>query len=67
MSIPVSRHILQDAEYKQDVEFTHTTYTGVTGDPEDFPRNYQLRARRMQREIKVALVITMYNENVSYY
>ncbi|KAJ3323495.1 Chitin synthase, class 1 [Boothiomyces sp. JEL0866] len=63
MSIPLSKHILQDAEYTTGEEFTHTTYTGVTCEPEEFPEKYHLRARRYNREVKVALVVTMYNED----
>jgi chitin synthase len=43
-------------------EFTHTKYTAVTCEPEEFPGRYQLRASRYGRQIKVALVVTMYNE-----
>ncbi|KAI8902971.1 chitin synthase-domain-containing protein [Globomyces pollinis-pini] len=63
MSVPISKYILQDAEFKDGEEFTHVTYTAVTGEPEEFPSRYQLRARRYGREVKVALVVTMYNED----
>lgn len=57
MSVPISKHILQDAQYTDEGEFTHTTYSAVTCQPEEFPNKYQLRAKRLQRHIKVALVI----------
>jgi chitin synthase len=60
---PVSQKLLVDVQYsKGDDEYTHTKYTAVTCDPDQFPLKYQLRAARNQRQTKIALVITMYNE-----
>jgi chitin synthase len=68
--LPVSDHILRYANHKTGDEFTHCTYTAVTryrngeiNEIDTFPRRYQLRARIFGREIKIAIVITMYNED----
>ena len=60
---PAANKLLSDVQYtKGDDEFTHTKYTAVTCEPDQFPLKYQLRATRNQRQTKIALVITMYNE-----
>jgi chitin synthase len=68
--LPVSDHLLQYAAHKTGDEFTHCTYTAVTrsrsgeiNEIDTFPRRYQLRARIFGRQIKLAIVITMYNED----
>ena len=63
LQIPIARELLAKAKYTTDEEFTHTNYTAVTTQPEDFPKKYSLRQRRMGRKTKIALVITMYNES----
>ncbi|KAI8620208.1 chitin synthase-domain-containing protein [Chytriomyces sp. MP71] len=45
-------------------EFTHLRYTAVTSDPDDFVKEgYVLRPAMFERKIKIAVVITMYNED----
>jgi chitin synthase len=69
--VPVSEEMLKHAKYKQQKEFQFITYTAVTEETrnrgrheaESFPDRYQLRQRIFKRDIKIALVITMYNEN----
>lgn len=63
LTIPIAKELLEKAQYTQGEEFTHTSYTAVTCDPEDFNEKYSLRQQRFNRRIKVALVITMYNED----
>ena len=61
---PVSRSILQEAEYSESEEFTHLQYTAITCEPEEFVgHGYKPRTLRYKRRIKVALVMTMYNED----
>ena len=61
---PVSRSILKEAEFTENEEFTHLQYTAVTCEPEEFVSlGYKLRTLRYKRKIKIALVMTMYNEN----
>ena len=43
--------------------FLFYSYTAVTCDPDEFPKKYDLRPRRYNRQIKIALVVTMYNED----
>ncbi|KAJ3304147.1 Chitin synthase, class 2, partial [Blyttiomyces sp. JEL0837] len=38
-------------------------YTAATCDPNEFTQQYQLRAQKYNRKIKLAIVITMYNED----
>ncbi|KAI8918814.1 chitin synthase-domain-containing protein [Entophlyctis helioformis] len=63
LNVPVAQEIIHDAVFQQGEEFTHMTYTAVTCDAEDFPKQYDLRQRRFNRHIKIALVVTMYNED----
>lgn len=65
---PLPLCLLERANFKEGDEFTHITYTAVTKESDDsevdsFPMKYQLRQRIFQRTTKVALVITMYNED----
>ncbi|KAJ3271890.1 Chitin synthase, class 2 [Terramyces sp. JEL0728] len=75
LHVPIASEILAKSQF-QDGEFNHFTYTAVTresrapeGQPElpheidTFPEKYQLRQRMANRQIKIALVITMYNED----
>jgi hypothetical protein len=44
-------------------EFTHLRYTAITADPDEFvAQNYSTRAKQLGRKIKIAVVVTMYNE-----
>ncbi|KAH6601363.1 hypothetical protein BASA61_001995 [Batrachochytrium salamandrivorans] len=63
LTLPVSKQLLKDAAYQTGEEFTHMSYTAATCDPDDFPKKYDLRPRRYNRQIKIALVVTMYNED----
>jgi chitin synthase len=63
LSIPIAPELYRKARFVEGEEFTHCSYTAATTDPEDFPQRYSLRPKRFNREIKVALVITMYNED----
>lgn len=61
--VPLAKSLLDLGSGQQGDEFTHLTYTAVTDEIEIFPIKYQLRQRLFQRPVKVALVITMYNES----
>ncbi|KAJ2992111.1 Chitin synthase, class 2 [Globomyces sp. JEL0801] len=78
LHIPVAAQVLEGCKYKDGHEFTQITYTAVTQEPrppegasehdyphetDTFKNKYQLRQKAMGREIKVALVMTMYNED----
>ncbi|KAJ3113394.1 Chitin synthase, class 2 [Phlyctochytrium bullatum] len=63
VEVPVSRKMLEDCPYQDGEEFTHLRYTACTHAPEQFPTNYTLRARKYDRKIKIAVVVTMYNED----
>lgn len=58
VTIPVSKELLKDADYTSDHVFTHTQYSAITCEPNEFPGRYPLRHK--QDNIKVALVVTMY-------
>jgi Chitin synthase N-terminal len=60
LQIPIAKELLKDAQYTTEEEFTHTNYTAVTCEPDDFPARYSLRQKRYNRPIKIALVVTMY-------
>ncbi|KAJ3108972.1 Chitin synthase, class 2 [Phlyctochytrium planicorne] len=63
VDIPVSKNLLQDVPYTQGEEFTHLRYTAATCQPNDFPNEYTLRAKELGRRIRIAVVVTMYNED----
>ncbi|KAH6589549.1 hypothetical protein BASA50_009960 [Batrachochytrium salamandrivorans] len=56
---PVGKYLTQDCCQ----QFNVVGYTAATCDPDDFPKKYDLRPRRYNRQIKIALVVTMYNED----
>ncbi|TPX60588.1 chitin synthase [Powellomyces hirtus] len=60
---PVSKHVLLHATQTTGDEFTHMRYTACTSEPGEFKDNYTLRQRQFRRHTKVALVVTMYNED----
>ena len=62
IDFPLSSQILKYAKYAENKEFTHLTYTPVLCEPNDFPKKYSLRQTNANRQIKVAIVCTMYNE-----
>ncbi|KAI8909522.1 chitin synthase-domain-containing protein [Gorgonomyces haynaldii] len=63
LQVEIAKQLLQNAQYTTDQEFTHTSYTAVTCEPEEFKEKYQLRQRIYERKTKIALVVTMYNED----
>ncbi|KAH9270580.1 hypothetical protein BASA83_007393 [Batrachochytrium salamandrivorans] len=58
----MSTPLLVNAWFKIAVD-NSMCYTAATCDPDDFPKKYDLRPRRYNRQIKIALVVTMYNED----
>ncbi|KAI8801342.1 chitin synthase-domain-containing protein [Cladochytrium replicatum] len=63
INVPVSEHCLEDAQYVHGEEFITMRYTPVTVGPNDFSSKYTLRSHRLrERDPKVAVVLTMYNE-----
>ncbi|KAJ3351841.1 Chitin synthase, class 2 [Entophlyctis luteolus] len=53
-----------DGNGENGEEFSTLKYTAVTCDPDDFVKeNYVLRQQTFNRKIKIAVVITMYNED----
>jgi chitin synthase len=67
----VSKELLKGAQYQAGAEYLTTKYTAVVTKPEAFPSRYRLnfhRTRIPKRQgeplgkIRIALVITMYNE-----
>ncbi|KAJ3009178.1 Chitin synthase, class 2 [Thoreauomyces humboldtii] len=60
---PVSKHVLLHAKETVGDEFTHMRYTACVSEPSDFKNNYTLRVRQAKRYTKIALVVTMYNED----
>ncbi|KAJ3284170.1 Chitin synthase, class 2, partial [Blyttiomyces sp. JEL0837] len=68
VEVPISKHCLDggrfDGSGENGQEFTHLKYTAITCDPDQFAeRGYSLRASDFSRKIKIAVVITMYNED----
>ncbi|KAJ3196839.1 Chitin synthase, class 2 [Irineochytrium annulatum] len=63
LDVPVAKSLLKDVPYTRDAEFTHLRYTAVTCDANEYPEKYQLRAKEMGRRIRLAVVVTMYNED----
>lgn len=60
---PLAGDVLKDAKYRQGKEFTHLRYTPITCEPNDMPKHFSLRQIEMRRQTKIALVVTMYNED----
>ncbi|KAJ3330610.1 Chitin synthase, class 2 [Blyttiomyces sp. JEL0837] len=63
IDVPVSSQLLKDVPYKDAEEFTHLRYTACTSNPNDFPSKYTLRAKQYGRRTRIAVVVTMYNED----
>ncbi|KAJ3384781.1 Chitin synthase, class 1 [Lobulomyces angularis] len=71
VEIPVGKGALTGALYTTQREFTHLRYTAATVSPNleiddptvDFSKSYSLRQTEYHRKTKIALVVTMYNEN----
>ncbi|KAI8847541.1 chitin synthase-domain-containing protein [Chytridium lagenaria] len=63
VEVPVSKKMMEGLPYQDGEEFTHLKYTACTSSPEDFPSQYAVRARRYGRRIRIAVVVTMYNED----
>ncbi|KAI9336630.1 chitin synthase-domain-containing protein [Zopfochytrium polystomum] len=63
IDVPVAQSLMKDLPYTQGEEFTHLRYTACTSTPNDFPEKYTLRAKQYGRKIRIAVVVTMYNED----
>ncbi|KAI8909524.1 chitin synthase-domain-containing protein [Gorgonomyces haynaldii] len=63
LQVPIATELLKDAQYTTDAEFTHMSYTAVTTEPDAFTERYTLRQKSLNRKTKIALVVTMYNED----
>ncbi|KAJ3065039.1 Chitin synthase, class 2 [Podochytrium sp. JEL0797] len=63
IDIPLSNDYVGNVRYSSDEEFTHLRYTAVTSEADDFPDTYNLRQRVKNRNTKIAVVCTMYNED----
>ncbi|KAJ3113392.1 Chitin synthase, class 2 [Phlyctochytrium bullatum] len=66
IDLEVSPKLLEadKVRYTKGSEFTHMRYTACTcQNPDDFPREYTLRVKAAKRKIRIAVVVTMYNEN----
>ncbi|TPX75821.1 chitin synthase [Chytriomyces confervae] len=66
--VPVSRFVMEGGKYDgtepNGEEFTRLRYTAITCEPDDFVKEeYLLRQTMFDRKIKIAVVITMYNED----
>ncbi|KAJ1560075.1 Chitin synthase, class 2, partial [Cladochytrium tenue] len=66
IDVPVAASLLKDMPFPrpddEPEEFTHLRYTAATTGPDEFAGQYTLRAKQYNRKIKMAVVITMYNE-----
>ncbi|KAJ3219415.1 Chitin synthase, class 2 [Dinochytrium kinnereticum] len=63
VEVPVSKKMLEGLPHQDGEEFTHLRYTACTTAPKDFPSQYTLRARKYGRRTRIAVVVTMYNED----
>ncbi|KAJ3196842.1 Chitin synthase, class 2 [Irineochytrium annulatum] len=68
LEVPVSgKNLVKDMPYPKpgqpDIEFTHLRYTAATCDPDEFKNQYMLRGSLFGRRTRIAVVITMYNED----
>jgi hypothetical protein len=63
VDVPLSSQVLKYAKYTQESEFTHLRYTPLTCSPNDFNEKYTLKIKENKRDIKIAIVCTMYNED----
>ncbi|KAI9364387.1 chitin synthase-domain-containing protein [Zopfochytrium polystomum] len=68
IDVPVSSNAVKKEMFdgtNDDVkEFTHLRYTAVTADPDKFAaEGYTVRAASLGRKTKIAVVMTMYNED----
>ncbi|KAI9208366.1 glycosyltransferase family 2 protein [Polychytrium aggregatum] len=61
---PVAQEILDGAEYPSGEEFVTTQYTACTCDPDEYTaKGYNLRIKKLARDIEIFVVVTMYNED----
>jgi chitin synthase len=64
IDVPVAVRAANMGKYIQDNEFTHTRYTAVTCEPDQFPaKGYNLRQQELLRRTELFIVVTMYNED----
>jgi chitin synthase len=64
LDCPVPQSIYEHSSFPESEEFRYMRYTAVTCDPNDFcTEKYRLRQQVYKRETKVAIVVTMYNED----
>ncbi|KAI8825096.1 chitin synthase-domain-containing protein [Fimicolochytrium jonesii] len=60
----VPQEIRSKGAYEKGEEFESLRYTAATVDPDEFvDRGYNLRASNYARQIEIAVVVTMYNED----
>ncbi|KAJ3108971.1 Chitin synthase, class 2 [Phlyctochytrium planicorne] len=63
VEIPSSKKMLEGLPHQEGEEFTNLRYTACTAEPQDFPQRYTLRQKKFGRRTKMAVVVTMYNED----
>ncbi|KAJ3133279.1 Chitin synthase, class 2 [Irineochytrium annulatum] len=63
IEVPVASALLEGVPFKEEREFTHMRYSAATCRPEEFASKFELRAKTLGREIRLAVVVTMYNED----
>ncbi|KAI9330185.1 chitin synthase-domain-containing protein [Obelidium mucronatum] len=63
VSIPLAKKYIEHCKHKDGEEFTHLRYTAATTDPNDFASTYTLRPKKYGRKTRIAVVVTMYNED----
>ncbi|KAI9355312.1 chitin synthase-domain-containing protein [Zopfochytrium polystomum] len=66
IEVPVAHSLTKEMPFNGNGpngrEFSHLRYTAVTTGPDEFSQQYSLRAKILGRRTKIAVVITMYNE-----
>ncbi|KAJ3415247.1 Chitin synthase, class 2 [Chytridiales sp. JEL 0842] len=67
VDVPVSKHLIEDMPYGQGEDFTHLRYSAATCDASSFSEKYSLRQRASGRRTRIAVVVTMYNEDANLY
>ncbi|KAJ3415246.1 Chitin synthase, class 1, partial [Chytridiales sp. JEL 0842] len=67
IDLPVSKNLLNGMPYTTGEEFTHLRYTACVDDASAFPKRYTLRQGAAGRRTRIAVVVTMYNEDDELY
>ncbi|KAI9204458.1 chitin synthase-domain-containing protein [Polychytrium aggregatum] len=62
VEVPLPTSHIENCTYKTE-EFTKIRYTAATTDPNAFADKYTLMPRILRRNVKMAIVATMYNED----